>query len=224
MDSVDYEYHSRMASKAPSAEERTLHKRMCLLVESAPVEGSQDAFVALAELYLTEARMHFMAGNRIRAESALRESDKFTDMAGDRRHIWLGVPVEDGYVPEAFRDECGRVRRAIELIVKSSTNTKRYIMTAPGLTKDHRRQMMEIYDMASGGVHRGRDGETLMFDTDAALAYLKGVEKVTQAKPDWRTRGEMNAFKPVPSAFQDTLKMRSCRAKVQTATLVRSGW
>lgn len=224
MDSIDYEHHACLASKAPSAEERKLHKRICLLVERAPVEGSQDAFAALAELNLTEARMHIMAGNRIKADAALRESDRFMDMAGDRRQIWLGVPLEDDYVPEAFRDECGRVRRAIELIVKSSTNTKRYIMTAPGLTKDHRRQMTEIYDMASGGVHRGRDGETLMFDTDAALVYLKGVEKVAQAKPDWRTRGETNAFNPTPAAFQDTLKMRSCRAKVQTATLVRSGW
>jgi hypothetical protein len=224
MDSVDYDYHDLMAIKAPSAEARSLHKRICLIVEYAPPAGTPDAYVALAEISLTEARIHALAGDRARACAAMRESDRFTGLAGDRRCRWLGVPIQNDFVPEEFRDSCGRVRRRIEDIVDSTSNTKRYIQTAPGLTKDHRRQITEIYDLASGGVHKGRDGVTLVFDTETAMDYLRSVEKVVRSKPDWRTRGETDVFKPVPSAFQDTLKMRSCRAKVQTATLASGGW
>lgn len=204
--------------------ENAIHRRISLLFDNLTPLGTAEYYHDLAEICEADARLHAAAGDRAMAAEATRKSDRFKAMAGDRPSRWLGEPRADELVPETFRDECGRVRRTIEDIVRSSNNTRLYIQTAPGLTRDHRLQVTEIYNLASGGVHRSRDGVTLMFDTDDALAYLQGVKAMSAAKPDWRTRGERIAYQATPSAFQDTMKLRSCRAKRQTATLRTAGW
>jgi hypothetical protein len=223
MDSfANHAYHASMAEHAPCVQARSIHRRICLLVEYAPPAGTPDRCETMAEIRAQEARICLLAGDKAGAAAAMQASDRWMDAAGQRR--WTGTPMCGDDVSEAFRDECGRLRRIIERIAGSSTTTKKYILTAPGLTKDQRRQLTEIYDLASGGVHRNRDDVTVVFDTEAAADYLRGVESATRSKPDWRTRAQTDPLKPTPSAFQDTLKMRSCRAKVQTATLATTGW
>lgn len=217
MDSVDYKYHAFMAETADCSKARTLHKRICLLIDNG--ESSYDA---LAEISLTESRLFTMSGERVRAGAALQDANRYFVMAGDSR--WTGTYVCNDSVSEEFRDDCGRIRREIARIVGSSVNTKNYIKTVPGLTDDHRRQIIEIYDLTNGGVHLNINGFTPVFDTSAAMEYILSVEPLTKTKPDWRSNSEKLPFRPTPSAFHSTITMKSSRAKIQTATVVSKGW
>lgn len=219
MDLVDYTYHSSMAATAcPRAS--VLHKRICLLVEKAPI-GGIGLLQALVEVRETEARLHTIAGKKDLAAIAMQEADAMNDTIGDGLTRWVGVPVATQSVTDKFRCECGRVRRLIEDLVGSGSATVKYIQTAPGLTKDARRQLTDIHRLCSGGVHMSFGAYTLVFDTEAAEDYIRSLTSPRAWKPDWHTRRE---FKPMPSAFADTLKMKSCVAKVQTATLPTRGW
>jgi hypothetical protein len=222
MDLVDYDFHSHMASTACPRTSR-LHKRICLLVDKAP-RGGIGLLQALVELRVTEAQLHTIAGKKDLAEIAMQEADAINDTIGDGLTRWIGVPVATGSVTDKFRCDCGRVRRLIEDLVGSSRTTVKYIQTATGLTKDARRQLTDIHRLASGGVHMSFGAYTLVFDTDAAEEYIRSLSSPTAWKADWRTERDIAPFKPMPSAFADTLKMRSCVAKVQTATLATRGW